>query len=399
MEGNGASCASVEDARVQNILSLQAELTDMDRDAWSLDFSVSRWNRLCERQTGEFARIAGEPHLLRFLLNFPEPEVAFSTAFFCGWHAILFDEAEALARTFASSEGKAGEKARKWLELRPQMIAAPRPLSAEPKKTEARAFPPAPPSRSRESALALIDTHLPHRAADLIPLLRRSIGLWPQAVGTDPLASRLGGQPVLGKGRHWPEGEDEPLLFIGQINLVALHAAVGDTRLPKAGVLQVFGHPDDLCGSFPTGLCDVVVRTDLEGGARRAPPEGVQELISCGLAFHEVYELPHPWSKSGQRLRLTKDETSAYGRLIEALTGHPVSSYASGPAPAKLFGWPDLLQGDFPGAEALLMQIGPYSNGAETEGWGPGGTVYVVLNAETVRDGRFEGAEIVVQVT
>lgn len=399
MEGNGASCAPGEDARVQKILSLQAELTDMDRDAWSLDFSVSRWNRLCEHQTGEFARIAGEPHLLRFLLNHPEPEVAFSTAFFCGWHAILFDEAEALARTFASNEGVAGEKARKWLELRPQMIAAPRPLSVEPKKTQARVFPPAPPSRSRGSALALIDTHLPHRAADLIPLLRRSIGLWPQAVGGDPLASRLGGRPVLGKGRHWPEGEDEPLLFIGQINLVDLHAAMGDTRLPKEGVLQVFGHPDDLCGSFPTGLCDVVVRTDLEGEPQRQPPDGVQELISCGLAFHEVYELPHPLSADALALDLTAAEAAAYRELIMALTGRPVSSCSSPPAPSKLFGWPDLLQEDWPDSANLLIQIGELTDGISTEGWGPGGTVYVVLNDEEVRDGRFVGAEVVVQVT
>lgn len=398
MDGNGALRAPEEDSRVRKILSLQATLTEMDRDAWSLDFSVSRWNRLCERQQKQFARIAAEPHLVRFLLNYPNPEVAFSAAFYCGWHAILFDEAESLARTFASSEGKAGEKARRWFELRPQMIAEPRKPEVEAKKVKAKAFPPPPQSRTREAALALIEAHLPHRAADLIPLLRRSIGLWPRAASRDPLASRLGGRPVLGKGRRWPHGEGEPLVFIGQINLAELHAAMGETSLPTAGVLQVFGHPDDLCGSFPTCLCDVAVRSHLEGSGRH-PPEGVQELISCGLAFREMFELPHPLCADALALGLTAAEQTAYSELIVALTGRPVSSHSSPPAPSKLFGWPDLLQGDWPDSANLLMQIGWFTDGISTEGWGPGGTVYVALNDETISDGRFEGAELIVQVT
>lgn len=399
MEGNGALRAPSDDARVLKIMSLQRTLSEMKPSMRTLDFSVSRWNRLCEQQIACFARISGERALLRFLLTHPEPDTALSTAFYCGWHNLLFDEAEAVARALAGREDEVGENARQWFELRPQMIAAPRTPEVKPKKTQVRTFPPAPPSRSRDAALALIDAHLPHRAAELIPLLRRAIGLWPQGLPRDPLASRLGGRPVLGKGRRWPRGEDEPLVFIGQVNLAELHAAMGETPLPAAGVLQVFGHPDDLCGSFPTCLCDVAVRTDLAGNGRRAPPEGVQELISCGLTFREMFELPHPLSADALALGLTAVEQAAYSDLIVALTGRPVSSHSSPPAPSKLFGWPDLLQGDWDGSANLLLQIGEFTDGTSTEGWGPGGTVYVALNDEEVRDGRFEAAELIVQVT
>jgi uncharacterized protein YwqG len=53
--------------------------------------------------------------------------------------------------------------------------------------------------------------------------------------------SRFGGQPLLPRGSHWPEGPEGPLTFVGWLNFEQLAAThKGDVPLPGQGALAFF---------------------------------------------------------------------------------------------------------------------------------------------------------------
>ena len=55
-----------------------------------------------------------------------------------------------------------------------------------------------------------------------------AIGLWPQRRADVPaVASRLGGTPLAPPDWEWPTFEDEPMLFVGQIDCAELRGLPG----------------------------------------------------------------------------------------------------------------------------------------------------------------------------
>lgn len=297
-----------------------------------------------------------------------------------------------------------GREARSWLESRTRMASEYRHEQPPPRVLN---YYPMPEGRSRAAATELIKRSVSkERAQTLLPLLRRAIRLWPRTRADDPLASCFGGLPVLPPGYAWPSFEDEPLLFLGQINCAELHAAVGANPFPQRGLLQFYGDHDEVNGCGPTG--DSAVLYFADAGALQpaaAPIQDFIELGRCGLGFYETVELPDPLSDVIAGLRLSPTEREDYRNLRGELMAPGAPGQMKEP-PSKLLGWPDLIQcdlGEFsnqprPG-EALLLQIGWYHDGAEWQYWGPGGQVYFILNDEAIANARFDLAEMEMQCT
>ena len=89
-------------------------------------------------------------------------------------------------------------------------------------------------------------------ASPALMLHQRELGQagWamPDAPGAPALgASRMGGWPDLPAGQAWPQWQDRPMAFVGQINLRDAHAAQPGLRVPPDGLLLIFiGCSDDV---------------------------------------------------------------------------------------------------------------------------------------------------------
>jgi uncharacterized protein YwqG len=338
--------------------------------------------------------------LLRALLAHAQLEVRVAAAWHCGWRQVAPEEAERAMTELAERPGGIGLDARHWLESRARM-AAYRGQAPAPKTLS---YDPAPAGCSRAAAMKLIArAFATERARALAPLLRRAIHLWPRARGDDPRASCFGGLPALPPGYAWPVFEDEPLLFLGQVNCADLHAAVGANPLPKRGLLQFYGDHDEVNGGGPmeSGVALFFPDPDALQPAP-APIRDFLELPRCGLDFHRTVELPDPASDVVADLRLSPVEQDDYRKLRSELG--PPGGGRRDEFGSKLLGWPNLIQRDLgddcgePRAgEALLLQIGWYHDGARWQDWGPGGLVYFILNERALAKARFDLAAMEMQ--
>lgn len=269
-------------------------------------------------------------------------------------------------------------------------------------------YDPTPSGCSHAEAAELIARSVSEPLArKILPLLRPAIRIWPRADAGDPRASCFGGLPALPRGHAWPTFEDKPMLFLGQINGVELHAAVGANPLPKRGLLQFYGDDDEVNGCGPYGDSAVLYFPD-PGPLRpaSAPIEDFVVLPRCGVDFYTTGELPDPRSEIVANLRLSAAEQEAYGDLRGKLTTLGGAAGDMHDRQSKLLGWPDLIQRDLgddcgkPDAgAALLLQIGWYHDGANWQGWGPGGLVYFILSAQAIAKARFDLAAMEMQCT
>ena len=126
----------------------------------------------------------------------------------------------------------------------------------------------------------------------IISLARPAIGVWPQPLpaAANPGMSRLGGMPSIPEDWNWPTLDDEPMLFVGQINCAELAALESARLFPRSGLISFFGDYGFLNGC--TGGMEE------EGGAvfhwpettalslASKPIKDFQRLRSCALAFY-----------------------------------------------------------------------------------------------------------------
>jgi uncharacterized protein YwqG len=288
------------------------------------------------------------------------------------------------------------------LEIRARKAAGRRAAQEAPRTLN---YEPRPRGCSLAEAEALIEQSLSKERADaLLPLLLPAIRLWPCAHRGDSYASCFGGSPVLPRGHAWPCYEDEPLLFLGQINCADIHAAIGANPFPTHGLIQFYGDHDEVIGCGPAGSSSVVYFADI-GPLQPAPApiEDFFELPRCGLEFFRTAELPHPRSHAIARLGYSSEEQKGYNDLSRKLTtlGCSVKTYDRS---SKLLGWPDLIQRDIGEdsgcvGEPLLIQFGWYHDGAEYQNWGPGGLVYFILSEKEIVEARFDRATMEMQCT
>jgi uncharacterized protein YwqG len=199
-------------------------------------------------------------------------------------------------------------------------------------------------------------------------------------------ASRLGGTPLAPPDWEWPTFEDEPMLFVGQIDCAELRGLPGAELLPPHGVLAFFGDHDAVQGGDSLGMSAVYHWPEADRLVAAQPPiEPILTFPACAMAPRPILDLPHPFSHAVSKLQLGKDERDAYFDAWLEIREHGIPRecvrYAGF---SKLLGWPHLLQNDLWRFESeddarLLLQVDSYCNGETLHGWGTGGNLYYLL--------------------
>lgn len=267
-----------------------------------------------------------------------------------------------------------------------------------------------PTSLSRDELEAMIRAEFPDRedAEALLALLKPCLFLWPRVLPPDDsrLTSRLGGHPMAPAGWEWPCLGDEPMLFIGQINCAEIADLNKCLALPASGWLAFFADPDIATGCdggwgeegavfhWPAG-------TEL---MKAEPPEPDVEIMpECGLVFTEVLDLPHMLS---QKIEGRFDRDKYYRiyerdgvRMPEGHRGLDTTDLN------KLLGYLHPVQGRVDLYQEpdehwhLLLQIGSYDAGPKHHYWGPGGSLYFVIEEKDIAAGRFDRVKFTAQHT
>jgi uncharacterized protein YwqG len=282
--------------------------------------------------------------------------------------------------------------------------APPRPLRWQ---TTWQSDNPPPPVLMRDEIARRLVGALPDFYDRLMDLALPAIGLWPQRRAEVELASsRFGGVPLAPPDWQWPTFEEEPRLFVGQINCAELRGLPGAELLPASGLLAFFGDHDAVMGCFPFDDHCVFHWPDVGRLVpARSEPDPILVFPSCALVPRPMLDLPHPDSRAVGEFNLSEDQRRSYFDVWQEVRDHGIPGdgayYASF---SKLLGWPALVQNeigmlDSPAAARLLLQVDQYCNGEELHGWGPGGSLYYVLREPDLRAQIFERCELEGQFT
>jgi len=307
------------------------------------------------------------------------------------------------------------EAVRRWAEGPLARLDTPAPGGPPRQPSKGRYWPqiewqcnhPPPPALTRDEIAELLRRSVPEACDRVMDLALPAIGLWPQRrADIAPTASRFGGAPLAPADWQWPTFEEEPLLFIGQINCAELRGLPGAELLPSSGLLGFFGDHDAVNGCFPFGDDCVFYWPDVD---RLVPAKAAIEPLavfpSCALAPRPILDLPHPSSRTIAELGLSKDQHRSYfGAWLEVRNHGVPRDCAAYAGFSKLLGWPALVQNDlerfYSDDEArLLLQVDHYCNGEEAHGWGPGGSLYYVLSNRDLSAGMFDRCELEGQFT
>jgi uncharacterized protein YwqG len=373
-----------------------------------------RYARLFHRQKLIFEDIAKTPNVtstLLALMDHADPRVQLAAARKCRSIEIIADVAFAALRRLAERTDDIGQDAR-WSLQNPMRNDTGLTASVQDIP-----FLPSPGRCSKSVAAHIIrSSPLRHCADKLISLLRPCIGLWPVADQQELTASRFGGMPAVPADFIWPFDQQEPYMFLAQVNCRELGPLAEAYDLPDEGLLSFFGDHDDVngCDSCGRGMVYYFPEEAALGEAAR-PLDDFVPSVSCGLGFYENCELPHPASETIVPLHFTEEEHDAFYDLAATISGlvfqdlpcdgGAFDRLAFADKRSKLFGWPHLIQGalatDFHRGEAqrLLLQLGDYHNGREWHGWGPGGLIYFTIDEDDFLARRFDRAALDMQCT
>jgi uncharacterized protein YwqG len=266
---------------------------------------------------------------------------------------------------------------------------------------------PPPIALTRDEIAARLRQSGPEFCERLMDLALPAIGLWPvRRAAITATASRFGGAPLAPPDWQWPTVEDEPLLFVGQINCAELRGLPGAELLPSSGLLAFFGDHDAITGCFPFADGGVYFWPDLDRLVpAKASVNPLKVFPSCALTPRPILDLPHPFSRAVSELQLGKEQQKSYADAWQEIRDHGIPrdcvAYANF---SKLLGWPHLVQNDLSrfdseGDARLLLQVDSYCNGEDLHGWGPGGSLYYLLPERDLRAGVFVGCELEGQFT
>ena len=102
------------------------------------------------------------------------------------------------------------------------------------------------------------------------------------------------------------------------------------------------------------------------------------------------------------------DEVARYAALHKTIRHHGIPENLIWCCEfGKLLGWPTLVQWedldvlrDESESESfrLLLRLDQYSNGEELEGWGPGGSLYFIIDDRDLRERRFDRCHFEMQM-
>jgi hypothetical protein len=266
---------------------------------------------------------------------------------------------------------------------------------------------PPPRALTRDEIAEHLRRGVPEFCDRLMDLALPAIGLWPQRrAAIDPTASRFGGTPVAPPDWQWPTLEDEPLLFVGQINFAELRGVPGAELLPPSGLLAFFVDYDGITGCEPSGISGVYHWPDVEGLVPAAAPIEPSEIFPpCAVVPRPILDLPHPLSRAVSEIDPSEQLWRPYFDVWLENRDHGIPPGCVGYAGfSKLLGWPDLVQSDLWGFQSqddarLLLQADKYCNGEDFHSWGPGGSLYFVLPERDLRARVYAGCEFEGQFT
>jgi hypothetical protein len=274
-----------------------------------------------------------------------------------------------------------------------------------------------PPALRRSEVEAALHAALPDEiAAEMMRLAKPAIGLWPRRLEgpLPPLASRLGGAPVVPPDFAWPTDPEngEPLIFLAEINCGELRELPGSNQLPDSGMLGFFADENGAT-ALDYGICRVCHWANVNELRSVEPP-----LVTCKvlpsntvtlapIAFRALIDLPDKWSMAVESLVGDCELRERYGAVVNSVRYHGV------PEPerfycgfSKLLGWPSLVQWhDLDTMDAkrdtrLLLQLDDYTNGEERADWGgTGGSIYFTIPIADLRASCFETCDFDRQFT
>jgi uncharacterized protein YwqG len=264
-----------------------------------------------------------------------------------------------------------------------------------------------PPALTRDEIAERLRQSAPEFCDRLMELAVPAIGLWPQRrAEVEPMASRFGGVAMAPPGWQWPVAEEEPLLFVGQINCAELRGLPGAEQLPASGLLAFFGDHDAVTGCYPFDSHCVFYWPEAERLIQaKAPIEPLEIFPTCALVPRPLIDLPHPDSTAVGGFGLNKQQREAYFDVWLDVRHYGIpSDYAGYASFSKLLGWPALVQQDIGVFESrddarLLLQVDPYCNGETSHSWGPGGSLFYVLSDADLRARAFARCELEGQFT
>ncbi|HEY2840463.1 MAG TPA: YwqG family protein [Pirellulales bacterium] len=298
----------------------------------------------------------------------------------------------------------------KWLHNPPPPSPPPRPLRTELRWQTDR---PPPPTMTSHDISDRLKEALPKFSDRIRHLALPAIGLWPQRLRDDiATASRLGGMPLAPHGWQWPMEDDEPLVFVGQINCHDLRGLPGADVLPSSGLLSFYAEHDGVMA------CRIEARTiaihhwpDLDALVPAAPP--IPPMVvppPCPVVMRPVADLPHPHSGAIRRLKLSGEQLSDYAAVWNAIRNHGIPAGRERNCSfSKLLGWPALVQARDPDQFefnhdpkkkiCLLLQVDDYISGEAWHAWGPGGSLYFAVPEEDLLAQNFAACEFDIQFT
>ncbi len=192
----------------------------------------------------------------------------------------------------------------------------------------------------------LVDAGLSRVADELVRLVRPSIRIETTRCDEDAIplgVSKFGGLPHVPEDFMWPRWKDEPLAFVGQINLSTIARNPTAAMLPSTGLLSFFYNRAPFAWGFdPADKGSWRVYLLLDDSLRRAkPPTPMPSGLNyapCELSFQD--RSTHPTSESlyVQALDLTTEEDGRYNDFLpEPFTGD---------ADHRLLGHPQELQAE-----------------------------------------------------
>jgi hypothetical protein len=257
---------------------------------------VGHYNRLFKQREKIYAAIEALPEgaeALRQLFDDPNPQLQLDVARHCKYRKIDLDAALSTLQRLALRADKIGHEAKSSLQFR-----LPESSGAESEFVpRVFGFLPRPPGCSKTKAEEMIRTAFPSEWAQKIAdLLRPAVRIWPNKSAGLPTGSRFGGLPAIPPDWDWPTAEEEPFVFLAQINCAELGPLAKLLNLPDEGILSFFGDHDEINGVPSNGGSVYYFKHTKEFRVSALPMEEDEPLISCDMDFYETFELPHPFS-------------------------------------------------------------------------------------------------------
>ncbi len=296
-----------------------------------------------------------------------------------------------------------------WLDNPPPPSPPHHPLSAE---FTWQTDHPAPPAMVFEEITDRLNNILPEFRDRIMRLALPAIGLWPQRSHTDdvPAGSRLGGIPLAPVGWQWPMEDDEPLVFVAQINCGDLSGLPGAEVLPSSGLLSFFAEHDGVMACrFEARTVAIHHWPDIDAlvpAMPLIPPMLVPP--TARVTMRPMVDLPHPHSKAITELKLDTEQLTRYATVWNAVRSHGIlAGRERNCSFSKLLGWPALVQycdldqfefaQDPNGKIRLLLQVDDYVNGEKWHAWGSGGSLYFALPEKDLLAHNYAASEFDIQ--